>query len=181
MSPPVTIDECLSHRDGRLFVEQVPASALVERFGSPLFVLSENQVRRNVRRYRQAFARRWRHGVVRVMPAVKANKTRLFAVSTPEPSPLFPNLPAIAQSGVPGYSYVLWWGIFAPAGTPKEIVALLNREIVKVMALPDVKQKFEAAGIRAVGTTPEQFGEKVRRDAEKYRKIILESNMQQEQ
>ena len=67
------IDDCLSNRDGVLFVDDLAATELVERFGSPLFVFSENQVRRNVRRFRDAFEKGWTAGPVKVMPAAKAN------------------------------------------------------------------------------------------------------------
>ena len=67
------IDECLSNRDGVLFIEGVSSAELVERFGSPLFVFSEDQIRRNVRRFRHAFERGWTAGPVKVMPAATAN------------------------------------------------------------------------------------------------------------
>ena len=67
------IDDCLSNRDGVLFIEELDSTELVERFGSPLFVFSEDQLRRNVRRFRDAFEKGWTPGAVRVMPAVKAN------------------------------------------------------------------------------------------------------------
>ena len=73
MSVARRIDECLSARDGHLWIEDCDAVALVERFGSPLFVLSENQIRRNVRRYQQSFQKGWSHGPVKVLPAAKAN------------------------------------------------------------------------------------------------------------
>ncbi|MDH3203034.1 MAG: hypothetical protein OEM15_19260, partial [Myxococcales bacterium] len=67
------IDDCLSNRDGALFIEELAAAELVRRFGSPLFVFSEDQIRRNVRRFRTAFERGWTAGPVKVMPAAKAN------------------------------------------------------------------------------------------------------------
>ena len=73
------IDDCLSNRDGVLYIEELASTELVERFGSPLFVFSENQIRRNVRRFKNAFEKGWTAGPVKVMPAVKANWTWLFA------------------------------------------------------------------------------------------------------
>ena len=67
------IDECLSTRDGHLWIEECDTIDLVDRFGSPLFVLSENQIRRNVRRFQKSFQRGWPHGPVKVLPAAKAN------------------------------------------------------------------------------------------------------------
>ena len=76
MPDSTRLDDCLSIREGRLFVEGCDAVELVGRFGSPLFVLSEDQLRRNLRRFREAFQRGWPHGTVQVLPAAKANWLR---------------------------------------------------------------------------------------------------------
>jgi tripartite-type tricarboxylate transporter receptor subunit TctC len=74
---------------------------------------------------------------------VKAGRARALAVTSLEPSPLFPGVPAAAQSGVPGYSYQLWWGVFGPAGMPADRVSLVNAAVNKILATPDM-QKFLA-------------------------------------
>ena len=93
--------------------------------------------------------------------------------------PQLPNVPTLAESGLDGYQVEFWVGIFAPAKTPAATVQALGREIVRIVNIPEVKERFVTAGYEVVASTPEQFTERVRRDTEKYRKIILESGMQQ--
>ena len=85
----------------------------------------------------------------------------------------------MAQGGLPGYEVEFWVGIFAPAKTPPATVQALGREIVRIVNLPDVKERFTTVAFEVVGSTPEQFAERVRRDTGKYRKTIVESGMQQ--
>ena len=81
-----------------------------------------------------------------VMAQVKAGKARAIAVSSPKPTPLVPGLPAIAESGVPGFTYENWWGVFAPAGTPSNVVNILNASINKALAGDRIAlQQHEAA------------------------------------
>ncbi len=93
--------------------------------------------------------------------------------------PQLPNVPTLAESGLDGYQVEFWVGIFAPAKTPAATVQALSREIVRVVNMPEVKDRFVAAGYEVVASTPEQFTERVRRDTEKYRRIILDTGMQQ--
>jgi len=88
-------------------------------------------------------------------------------------------VPTLAESGLDGYEVEFWVGFFAPAKTPAATVQALSREIVRIVNLPDVKERFVTSGYEVVGSTPEQFAQRVRNDTEKYRKIILESGMQQ--
>ena len=81
-----------------------------------------------------------------VMPQVKAGRVRAIAASSPEPSPLLPGLPTIAQSGVPGYSYELWWGLFAPAGTPDDVVEKINTQVNKILTSADMQKFLEKQG-----------------------------------
>jgi tripartite-type tricarboxylate transporter receptor subunit TctC len=90
-----------------------------------------------------------------------------------------PNVPTLAEGGLDGYQVEFWVGIFAPVKTPVATVQALSRELARIANMPDVKERFVTAGYEVVGSTPEQFAERVRRDTEKYRKIILESGMQQ--
>jgi tripartite-type tricarboxylate transporter receptor subunit TctC len=87
-------------------------------------------------------------------------------------------VPAIGEV-LKGYEVEFWIGFFAPAKTPRSIVNALNRELVRIINLPDVKQSFTTVGYVVVGSTPEEFAARVRRDTEKFRKVILESKMQQ--
>ena len=115
-----------------------------------------------------------------VATQVEAGRLKLLAVTGAQRAAQVPNVPTVAESGLEGYDFNLWYGLFLPAKTPPATVQALYREAARIIALPEVRERLVATGHDVIGSTPEQFGEKVRRDAEKYRKIILESNMQQE-
>ncbi|MBY4897909.1 tripartite tricarboxylate transporter substrate binding protein [Cupriavidus sp. AU9028] len=107
------------------------------------------------------------------LPHVKAGKLRLLAVTEGKRSPLLPNVPTVAET-IPGYELAVWYGAFGPAGMPKELVSRLNAEINKVMMLPEVKQKMDAIGVETTTSTPQEFGQVLRRDADRYGKLIRE-------
>jgi len=107
-----------------------------------------------------------------VLPHVKAGKARVLAVSGRTAS--MPELPSIAEAGVSGYEHRSDIGVVARTGTPKEIIAILNREIVKVLAMPDIAQRLIALGFEPVGSSPEQYGELIRAEIQKYRKLLKE-------
>ena len=115
-----------------------------------------------------------------VATQVEAGRLKLLAVTGAQRAAQVPNVPTVAESGLEGYDFNLWYGLFLPAKTPPATVQALYREAARIIALPEVRERLVATGHDVIGSTPEQFGDKVRRDAEKYRKIILESNMQQE-
>ena len=104
-----------------------------------------------------------------VNPQLRANRIRALGVTSAEPSPLLPGLPAIAQSGVPGYSYELWWGMFAPAGISAERVAVINGAINKALATPEMKKFLdgESAGVWIVPAS--QFAELLPKEIERYK------------
>ncbi len=110
---------------------------------------------------------------------IDAGKLKPIGVTSSQRDPNLPNVPTIAESGLDGYQVEFWVGLFAPAKTPAATVQALGREIVRIVNLPDVKDRFINLGYEVVGSTPEQFAERVRRDTEKYRKTILDSGMQQ--
>jgi tripartite-type tricarboxylate transporter receptor subunit TctC len=110
---------------------------------------------------------------------IDAGKLKPIGVTGSRRDPQLPNVPTFSESGLPGYEIEFWVGVFAPAKTPAAMVQALGREIVRIVNLPEVKERFVSSGYEVVASTPEQFTERVRRDTEKYRKIILESKMQQ--
>lgn len=110
-------------------------------------------------------------GITGMTPHIKSGKLILLGVTNPTRVPQFPEVPAIAET-VPGYDSRGWFGFLAPAGTPKEIVALLNREINRAIALPDVKEKLNAAGLIVVTEPPEFFAKTIKSDYDKYGKLI---------
>lgn len=103
-------------------------------------------------------------------PQLKANRVRALAVTSAEPTPLLPGLPAVAQSGVPGYSYELWWGLFAPAGIPTERVNLIHAAVTKTLASPDMKKFLDGESAEAWLLPVSQFGELLPKEIERYRK-----------
>jgi len=109
------------------------------------------------------------------MPFVKAGKLKALGVTSPQRTPAAPDVPTIAESGLPGYEVFAWNGVLVPAGTPKAIVAQLNEEIRKAMQLPQVREKFSAQGFAASWNTPDQFGVFVRNEVEKWARTVKAS------
>ncbi len=95
--------------------------------------------------------------VVDVMPLVKADKLKALAISTAKRSPLAPGVPTVAESGLPGYDFSLWYGLFAPAGTPPAIVAQINRDTAQVLKDPAVMSQMQTHGIDVIANSPEAF------------------------
>ncbi len=110
----------------------------------------------------------------------EAGKLKLIGVSGARRDPMLPNVPTLAESGLPGYDVTMWYGFFAPVKTPAAIVNAYNYEINQIINTPEIRAKMASQSFDIVGGTPEKFAETVRRDAEKYKKIILEAKMQQD-
>lgn len=106
---------------------------------------------------------------------VKGGRVRALAVTTPKRTKLAPELPTIAESGLPGFDISTWFGIFVPAGTPRPVVDRLHAEFTRALAAPDVREKMLALGAEPVGSTPEQFAAYVKAEAAKYAKLVRTS------
>jgi tripartite-type tricarboxylate transporter receptor subunit TctC len=111
------------------------------------------------------------------MPYVKAGKLRALALTSAERSPALPDLPTVAEAGVPGYEATSWYGIVAPARTPREIVTKLNTELVKILKLSDVREQLSSQGVEPVSNTPEQFAAYIKAEIEKWAKVIKDRNI----
>ena len=107
------------------------------------------------------------------LPHVQSGKLKLLAVTEENRSPLLPEVPTVAET-LPGYELSVWYGAFGPAGMPPELTARLNREINLILKRPDVIKKMGDMGVLLTETTPEQFGQILARDADKYGKLIKE-------
>ena len=116
--------------------------------------------------------------IVTTLPMARSGKLRALAVTTLTRSSAAPEIPTVAESGVPGYDANAWFGVFAPAGTPPEIIARLNAEIVKILKQPQVRQKLLSVGGDPVGNTPEEFGKFFRSEVDKWGKVIRAANLQ---
>jgi len=112
-----------------------------------------------------------------IAPHAKSGKLRALAVTSAEPSALFPGLSTVAASGVPGYEAIGMTGLWAPAKTPGAIINRLHREIVQVLNQPDVKEKFFTAGVETVGSSPEQFAATIKSDTARWGKVIKDAGI----
>jgi tripartite-type tricarboxylate transporter receptor subunit TctC len=112
-----------------------------------------------------------------VNPQLKAGRVRALAVSSAEPSPLLPGLPSIAQSGVPGYTYELWWGIFAPAGMPGDRINIVNIAVNKILAGADMQKFLDNEGAEPWPLTAAQLSDLLPREIERYRKAAKEAGI----
>jgi tripartite-type tricarboxylate transporter receptor subunit TctC len=108
---------------------------------------------------------------------IQGGKLRPLAVTTTTRSPVLPNVPTVAEAGVPGYELNGWSGLLVHANTPKEIVAALNREIVGIVRAPDVKERFARLGFDIVGNTPEQFQAFIEAEVVKWGKVVREAKI----
>ena len=114
------------------------------------------------------------------LPHVRSRKVRALGVTSLERSPVVPEIPTIAESGLPGYEAVTWIAVFAPAGTPREIVTRLNSEIVAILAMQEVRDRFSAMGATVGGGTPEQLASLLRDDLQRWAQVIKAANIRLE-
>ena len=114
-------------------------------------------------------------GLPPAMPYVKSGRLRVIAVTSAKRSPLLPQAPTVAETGLPGYEVNSWYGVFAPPALPKEIIAKINADIVTVLALADVKERLAGLGAEPQPMTPDDFGKFVRDDIAKWSKVVRES------
>ena len=114
--------------------------------------------------------------MISAMPFVKGGKLKALAVTSLTRSPAAPNLPTVAESGLPGFEATAWNGLFAPAKTAPEIVVKLNGDLKKVLAMPDVKEKFSAQGFTAEWKDPAAFDQFVKAEIKKWGTVVKESN-----
>ena len=107
-----------------------------------------------------------------VIQQVKQNRVRALAVTSDRRVDAFPNLPTVAEAGVPGYEFTAWIGMLAPAATPKPIVDRLNAEVTKVLRLPDVAQNLKSQTLEPMIMTPGEFSKRLKSDYDKYEKVV---------
>jgi tripartite-type tricarboxylate transporter receptor subunit TctC len=115
-----------------------------------------------------------------VLPHVRSGRMRAIAVTGEKRSPAVPDLPTVAEAGVPGYSIVLWYGLMAPGATPGELVGRLNAEINKALADADIRNRLAAQGVDAVGGTPAAFAALIASDLKKYADLVKRAGMKAE-
>jgi len=115
--------------------------------------------------------------VPNVIQHVKAGRLRALAITTPKRIASLPEIPTVDEAGVPGYQVAVWFGVVAPAATPKDVIARLNAEINRVIALPDVKERFSQSGIEIVGGAPDVFDRHIREQVATWGKVVKDANI----
>ena len=112
-----------------------------------------------------------------VIGHVRAGKMKALAVTTAQRSSLAPDIPTVAEAGLPGYEQTAWFGVLAPAGTPRDIIGRLNGEIIKVLNSAEVKERFGKQGVEVRTSTPEQFSTFLRSEVDRWGKVIREAGI----
>lgn len=118
--------------------------------------------------------------VPNVLPHVRAGKMRALAISSAKRSRFAPEVPTVAEAGVPGYEVDVWFGVVGPAGMPREVVAKLNAEINRMLETADVKQKFADQGVDPVGGPPEKFADHIKGQIAKWAAVVKEAGIKPE-
>jgi tripartite-type tricarboxylate transporter receptor subunit TctC len=115
-----------------------------------------------------------------VLPQARSGRLRGLAVSSARRSAAAPDIPTVAEAGVPGFDYVTWYGLFAPAGTPREIVNRLNAQVAKMLAEPELAKRFASQGAEPLSNSPDQLAQYRRAEYERWRKLIAEMKLKVE-
>jgi tripartite-type tricarboxylate transporter receptor subunit TctC len=110
-------------------------------------------------------------------PHIQSGKLRALAVTSGKRAPAFPNVPTVAEAGVPGYELVSWQAIFAPAGTPQPIVDRLYTEIAKILKSPEMQERLASLGMEASGMSPAEFAAFQRSEIEKWARVVKAANV----
>ena len=119
-------------------------------------------------------------GVPPLYPFVQSGRLRGIAVGSVKRLALMPDLPTIAEAGVPGYESSTWFGPLAPAKTPREIIVRLNTELLKILQRPDIKARFAAEGAEGLGSTPEEFGTYIKSEIDRWGRVIKAAGVRPE-
>ena len=115
--------------------------------------------------------------VASCLPHVKAGKLRPLGVATAKRSSALPDVPTIAEAALPGFEVTTWFGALAPVKTPKEIVAKLNAEMVRILNMPDVRKRLLDSGAEPVGNTPEQMAAQIKKETEDFGKVVRQAKI----
>ena len=114
-------------------------------------------------------------GMPPAMPHVKSGRLRAIAVSTAKRSPAAPDVPTVSESGVPDFDISTWFGVLAPAATPRDVIVKLNAEISRALSMPDVRERLAREGAETAPGAPEQFGRFIQAEIAKFAKIVRDS------
>jgi tripartite-type tricarboxylate transporter receptor subunit TctC len=112
-----------------------------------------------------------------VLPHVKNKKLKGIAVSSTRRSAAAPDIPTVEEAGLSGFQYVTWYGLYAPAATPRDIIMKLNAQVVKILAAPELSQRFSSQGAEPASSSPEQLAHHMREEYENWKKVIRSANI----
>jgi tripartite-type tricarboxylate transporter receptor subunit TctC len=115
--------------------------------------------------------------IANAMPLVREGKLRALAITSSKRSALAPDLPTMAESGFPGFEAVPWFGLLAPAGTPKDIVDKIHAETARTLAMPEIRKKFEELGLEPIGNTPAEFAALIKKETPEWAKVIRDAGI----
>jgi tripartite-type tricarboxylate transporter receptor subunit TctC len=115
-----------------------------------------------------------------VIPYIKAGRLRALAVTTTQRSSTLPDLPTVAEAGVPGFEAITWHGVVVPSATPAPLVARLNRDIVHILRMPDLRERLESLGAEVAAGTPRDFADYIAREIPKWTKVVKDSGARAE-
>ena len=114
------------------------------------------------------------------LPHVRVGKLKALGIAAEKRSPIAAEIPTVAEAGGPAMTLASWYGLLAPAGTPREIIVKLHAEVVKALALPDLRERYVSTGIEPVGSTPDQFAAEIREDITRWAKVVRAANIRAE-
>ena len=116
-------------------------------------------------------------GLATVMPQTKSGKVKALAVTGAKRSTVAPDVPTVAEAGVPGYEFIVWYGMMAPGGTPRAIITKLNAQIARVLKSPSTNERYAAAGLEPISNTPEEFAAQLKREIPQWKKVAKDANI----
>ncbi len=120
-------------------------------------------------------------GIPVQLPMIKAGKVKALATSGLKRSSQLPDVPTMAEAGVPGYEMDVWYGLFAPRGTPTPVIAKIAADAIRIMQAPDMRERWNAVGVEPAGTTPAEFNRQFRAEIEKWAKVVTSAKLASDQ
>jgi tripartite-type tricarboxylate transporter receptor subunit TctC len=109
---------------------------------------------------------------------MQAGRLRALATTGARRTPSLPDLPTIAEAGVPGYEFSSWWGVLAPAGTPPAAIATFNDYVVKATRTPEVRKRFSDEGVEIIASSPAEFGAHIKRELARWAKVVKDNHIE---
>jgi tripartite-type tricarboxylate transporter receptor subunit TctC len=116
-------------------------------------------------------------GLATVMPQARSGKIKALAVTGAKRSRVAPDVPTVAEAGVPGYEFIVWYGMMVPGGTPRAIIVKLNAEIANVLKSPATIERYAAAGLEPISNTPEAFAAQLKQEIPKWQQVVKAANI----